>query len=519
MGLYQNFPYTNLHELNLDWLIEQLNKITSSSVLSVNGQTGQVILYENATVQFPNVPESDWSIIRMADGTTRGILFANDNKAYIVHGNTLHEIYSDNNLPPYPVTSVNGQTGDIVLYASEYVQLPSITDANIHNWTFFRNLNNVAKGIQFSEDGSAFIIDGNNRYLIYTAHDAPQGYVTSVNGQSGTVVLFTDSEGDIVFPNYNNQDYAGWIMYRSINGVNLGIGFNDDGTLEFKCGNNSYKIYTANDPADGYVSDPTDAMQEVTEDSTTDYWGLLRTTSEGKIGIMFQNTNPDVPDIYMAYTDSNGVEQSVKLITLDDIPQSSVVSINNKSGIVTLYGTDIALSSTDNRTVVQGLEDIKQVLCYVENTDIAVHNIAVGDYVLWKNSLYTCSNAITAGDSLSVSNLSASSTTAFEQINQLKTQTNKIAIKYGPAYNPASINFNSLALDCVCEVNVGQGVTNGPTGAAFYGVVETISIGSTGRFVIQKAFRVSNGLLIGIYIRNFYRDQSAWSAWKQVTIT
>ena len=38
------FPYTNLHELNLDWIIEQLIKIEQGAVLSVNGQTGEVVI-------------------------------------------------------------------------------------------------------------------------------------------------------------------------------------------------------------------------------------------------------------------------------------------------------------------------------------------------------------------------------------------------------------------------------------------------------------------------------------------
>lgn len=519
MGLYQNFPYTNLHELNLDWLIEQLNKISSSSVLSVNGQTGQVILYENATVQFPNIPENNWTIVRMADGTTRGIYFGADDKAYIVHGATLEAVYSANNQPPYPVTRVNGQTGDITLYQEQFVQLPSLSDINMHNWTLFRNLNNMAEGIQFGEDGSAYIIHGTQRYLIYTTHDAPQGVVESVNGLSGTVVLFTDSQGDITFPAYSNPDFAGWILKRNINGTVLGIGFNEDGTLEFKCGGASYKIYTANDTPDSYVTDPTTALQEVTEDSPSDYWGLLRTTTEGQVGIIFENTNPDNPSVYLAYTDSNDQQQSVQLVTLNDIPQSSVISINSKSGIVTLYGSDIQVSSSDSRTIDQAIENIKQVLCYVENTDIAVHNIAVGDYVLWKNSLYTCSNAITAGDTLSASNLDPSSSTVFDEINQLKTGIGTIAIKKGPIYSPSSINFNLLMKDSICEVNVGQSVTNGPTGAAFYGVVETISVGTGARFCIQKAYRISNGVLVGLYYRCLYWDTSTWSPWKQVTLT
>ena len=92
MALFENFPYTNLHELNLDWLINELNRIKDSTVVSVNGMTGDVVLYENATVQFPNVPEDHWSIIRMANGTDRGIMFGNDNKAYI-KDNLLHLIY------------------------------------------------------------------------------------------------------------------------------------------------------------------------------------------------------------------------------------------------------------------------------------------------------------------------------------------------------------------------------------------------------------------------------------------
>ena len=119
MALFENFPYTNLQQLNLDWLIDQLNKISESSVLSVNGQTGVVTLYENAQMVLPNVPEDNWTIIRMCDGTYRGILFGNDDKAYIVHDNLMAQIYSQNNQPPYPVTRVNGQYGDVVLYPEQ----------------------------------------------------------------------------------------------------------------------------------------------------------------------------------------------------------------------------------------------------------------------------------------------------------------------------------------------------------------------------------------------------------------
>ena len=29
MGLFENFPYTNFHELNLDWFLNEFNKVLS----------------------------------------------------------------------------------------------------------------------------------------------------------------------------------------------------------------------------------------------------------------------------------------------------------------------------------------------------------------------------------------------------------------------------------------------------------------------------------------------------------
>ena len=64
MALFENYPYTNLHELNLDWLINELKKMESNQVISVNGQTGEVILYQDADVVLPEVEADHWSIIR-----------------------------------------------------------------------------------------------------------------------------------------------------------------------------------------------------------------------------------------------------------------------------------------------------------------------------------------------------------------------------------------------------------------------------------------------------------------------
>lgn len=408
MALFENFPYTNLHELNLDWIINELNRIKDTTVLSVNGQTGDVILYENATVQFPNVPEDHWSVIRLANGTERGILFGNDNKAYIVHGNLMNEIYSQNNPPAYPVTSVNGQTGDIVLYAENTVRLPNLDDISLHNWNIFRQLNNNFLGIEFNEDGTASIIFNTTRDRIYTVNNPPAYPVTSVNGQTGAVSLYSDNNGVIAFPAISDPDIAGWIMGRNLNGTPTYIQLNDDGTLEVTAGANNFRVYTTDDTSADVINVPTDA--------SSDTWGLIRDTSEGSVGILFSN-DPllTTPEAYVRYVDSNNVVQTVKLLTASDIPSTSgVVSFNGQTGVVVVKGSDLIVSTTDTRTIAQAISDasttdyaIKGSIAYVENTATATQNIPAGAYVIWQNNDYISTQAISIGDTLLGTNLTA----------------------------------------------------------------------------------------------------------------
>lgn len=403
MALFENFPYTNLQQLNLDWIIEQLNNISSSSVLSVNGQTGVVTLYQDADVAFPNVPEDHWSMIRMADGTLRGIMFGNDDKAYIVHGNLMAELYANNNPPPYPVTRVNGMYGDIELYTEQYVRLPDLTDAQMANWTFFRMLNNVSHGIQFNDDGTASIINGTSRYVLYTSQNPPPYPVDSVNGQTGTVVLFTDSNGSITYPAITDPALEAWSIDRNVNGTVLGIKIDENGYVTLKVGVNEYKVYTSFDPQELYVTDPTDEIQQVAEDSSNDFWGLMRETTEGSVGIMFENSDQDNPTAYIAYVDSNDQQQTLQLLTPNDIPSSGVISVNAKTGVVTLYGSDCDMSATDSRKIDTAVADACGGIAYYEPDDlVASQNYNTGDYIYWHydNHVYVVTTPITLGDSL-----------------------------------------------------------------------------------------------------------------------
>ena len=446
MALFENFPYTDLHQLNLDWIIEQFKKLEQSTVLSVNGQTGEVVLYQSKNVQLPDVPEDNWTMIRLTDGTMRGIYFGRDDIAYIVHGDDLSEVYASNNPPPYPVTSVNGLTGDITLFEEEHIELPGLDDAQLHNWNIFRELNNVMRGIQFEDDGTVKIIAGIDRFPVYSSNNPPPYPVTSVNGKTGIITLFTDSSGDIVFPDFEDENISGWMFARSINNTNCGIQINTDGTIDLLIGEDVYKIYSSNDPQPGFVTDPTSAIMRAREDTTGYIWGILRNTENGAVGIIFNNTDNTDPDAYIRYLDNNNQMQNLRLLTEGDIPSTGVYNVNGKSGVVTLYGSDCDISSTDNRTIPQAIEDVKKLIAIIENTDIATHNISENNYVIWKNNLYTASTAIVIGDTLSLSNLTVANTSVFAEIIKL---LNKLELQ-----NYSGTGFINTIFD-----NVATGIT------------------------------------------------------------
>ena len=470
MALFENFPYTNLHELNLDWLIDELKRVQSQSVISVNGMTGDVILYENATVQFPNVPEDHWSMIRMADGTNRGIMFGNDNKAYIVHGNLMAEVYAQNNQPPYPVTSVNGQTGDIVLYAQNTVRLPDLDDIALHNWNIYRELNNNFLGIEFNEDGTACLIFNTQRYNIYSVNNPPPYPVTSVNGQTGDINLFTDNNGIVAFPGIDDPNLAGWIIGRSVNNIPCYIQLNDDGTLGITAGTNNFRVYTTDDTAADVINIPTDAV--------TDTWGLIRDTSEGSVGILFSNDDQlTQPEAYIRYVDSMDVVHTEKLLTLADIPSTSgVVSFNGMTGVVQVKGSELIVSNTDTRTIAQAISDlalsdyaIKGCIAYVENTDTATQNITKGSHVIWKNVPCIASANISLGASLSATNLTAIAeggftNTILETLKRTTLTLTRTEQNYVDATNFARLTAYKRSNICICEMNLRINST-APSGA------------------------------------------------------
>ena len=122
MALFPQFPYSNLHELNLDWLIEKISQLLENgTVISVNGMSGVVTLYTDKDVVFPDRAfDPDWSVYRRIAEKHAGLQFTGEKFYYITKNVddddfTIQEVYTSGNLPPFPVTSVNGQTGNVII--------------------------------------------------------------------------------------------------------------------------------------------------------------------------------------------------------------------------------------------------------------------------------------------------------------------------------------------------------------------------------------------------------------------
>lgn len=241
--MFNKFPWTNMYNLNLDWILEKFKRFESvlgnieetGFVRTVNNKTGDVNLSardvgaipaDEQNVQLNNTDSDNWSLWRNASGTATGIKFDKASPyAEIVNGSNRHKIYSEGNPPPYPVTKVNNKTGAVTLSASD-------VGARASNWTpsaadiNARNINTVFgadAGVTISQldlpdlfsrgyrviltkrqnDTNYTTIYGleraENGQIIASTYDPSElaGAVTSVNNMTGAVTITASNLGAV----------------------------------------------------------------------------------------------------------------------------------------------------------------------------------------------------------------------------------------------------------------------------------------------------------------------------------
>ena len=393
---FENFPYTNFHELNLDWIIQKVKAAYSPDnppeniVISVNGETGEVILYKDAIVRLPDVEEETWNIHRVADNSSSGIEFDVGSCAKRIDGTFRYPIYDAGNPPPYPVrsvndqtgnvvitipvTSVNGQTGAVTLYRNAAISFPDVSE---NTWNMYRGSGPEGEskitGIQFRKDNAAQRINGTDRYNIYDEGNPPPYPVTSVGTLTGAVAILDTT----IVVDGNTQKLKITFPVTTVDG--------QTGTVRTW----------------GYSSDRDIEVPLATEG---DAWGLIRDIPSGTIGIDFEYDG--VADEFAGYitfkADGSSTTQKVKILTPADIPSSSgVVSINGSTGVVVLTAADIALSSLD-RTKIDTLinantSNIANIFADIADTWSDQTNYLQGAYVIHNGHLYKATTANNAG--------------------------------------------------------------------------------------------------------------------------
>ena len=294
MGLFEQFPYQNFHELNLDWLINQIKNIQSGLVLSVNGETGVVVLYQDHIVRLPDVNDQDWNIFRKADGQDNGIEFTKNAPMTRIQGANRYQVYDAGNPPPYPVTSVNGSTGAVTLYPNAITQLPSVADTS---WNLYRIADGQENGLEWSKNSPMQRIQGTSRYAVYDAGNPPPYPVTSVDGATGAISTFYNTaSSDLQLP--VDTVSTSWSLNRNITGGNIGILLGLNGGTE-----EAYIIYD-----DGNTPSMTRLLTPADIPSSSGVVSL-----NGQTGVV----TIDGSDLALNATDSTSIDQTITNVEND----------------------------------------------------------------------------------------------------------------------------------------------------------------------------------------------------------
>lgn len=118
------FPFFNMQQLNLDWIIDKIKGMLS--FLPDDGTAGQILRRTADGAEWSD--EETVGAVESVNGKTGAVVL---DKTDIGLGNVANVAqYSASNPPPYPVTSVNGQTGAVTVQTATDAQVT----AAVNTW-------------------------------------------------------------------------------------------------------------------------------------------------------------------------------------------------------------------------------------------------------------------------------------------------------------------------------------------------------------------------------------------------
>lgn len=281
-----------------------------------------------------------------------GIIDAKIDGNNVVLGNKTMTPYSANNQPPYPVTSVNGQTGNVViptggnvdsvngktgvvvLSAADVGALPNTTVIpdktsqldNDSGYITNAALAPYAKTTDIPTKTSQ--LDNDSHYI--TASESP---VQSVNTKTGAVVLTQDDVDDGKTYVRTHNDFTDVLKTQiNTNEDNIAMLDGDVEGLQTDVGTLKTNVTSLQTALTSKQDVIVGAASTITEDNLATDRALV-SNSSGKVAVS------NVTLTELGYLD--GVTSNVQTQLDKKLEKAPVISVNNKTGAVQLNASDV----------------------------------------------------------------------------------------------------------------------------------------------------------------------------------
>lgn len=281
-----------------------------------------------------------------------GIIDAKIDGNNVVLGNKTMTPYSANNQPPYPVTSVNGQTGNVViptggnvdsvngktgvvvLSAADVGALPNTTvipdkTSQLENDSGYIT-NSALTGYVKKTDIPTKTSQLNNDSGYITTSEAP---VQSVNTKTGAVVLTQDDIGDGTTYVRTHNDFTDVLKTQiNTNEDNIAMLDGDVEGLQTDVGTLKTNVTSLQTALTSKQDVIVGAASTITEDNLAIDRALI-SNSSGKVAVS------NVTSTELGYLD--GVTSNVQIQLNKKLETAPVTSVNSKTGAVQLNASDV----------------------------------------------------------------------------------------------------------------------------------------------------------------------------------